>query len=347
MPAAQADGGGAISNVAPTIEEFESATAQAGQPSQFTGVASDRNGEADVVELRLERANLPPVLRVNHTVTAAELSANASPAAATDGWRVWNPVPKDGLLSWSYDWVPDQAGTHVWTLTTLDEALNSTEPLNVSVFPPAGGGGGGGGGDPGGSGSGAGGNGGPSGGTPPGPTDPGQPSQPANPNDGGQQGAGPDPLANRPRDLSLSLTLTVVNGQAVLIWDAVPGALGYQVWRHTSPWTLRAELPASDSAYAEPLPSLDAFYKVTFFTERTILGGWAPDGDRAPAIPGWSEDSAVKLEVADDGGDDARPGAGALLDPGDWNWTAVIIIGASLSSVVLLLLSLLRRGKGP
>lgn len=287
---AGAQGGGSVGNVAPSVASFASQSAVTGRATRLFGVVADGNGEGDMAALRLHLATSPQAWS-NHTLTATDLQHASEPSSAVGGWRVWDPVAADGRLSFSYEWVPAGSGARHWDLTVLDEAANGTAGVTVSVQPARGGGGGGGGPAP----------------SPP----PDSGSVSASSSDTGTDSSQPatstasggttdgtgapsaDDLAGMSRDITWSLRIgSDGKGNVLLDWNEVPGAMGYQVWRHTSPWALRAEV-TSGAHYQEPAPSRSALYKVTFFTERTAAGGWVGSGSDPSSILGWNETTAA------------------------------------------------------
>jgi hypothetical protein len=319
MPLTGAQAGGSVGNVAPTVVSLASQPAVITATSKLYGDVRDGNGEADMLVLRLARS-VPTATWSNHTVSATDLQDTSMPAVATAGWRVWNPVPGDGRLSWAFDWTPTQTGKHTWNLTVADEALQASRWINVTVGSPgSGGSGGSGGGNPP-----------PSGSSTSSPTEETSQSETGTTeSDSGQGPVGDSPgipPVSQPRDLSVTLRLSTDGVNVFLDWDPVDGALGYQVWRHMSPWSLRAEVEAQ-THYAEPLPDRDASYKVTFFTNRTAAGGWAPDGAHAQAIKGWDDSSFAAF--------DAGPVPGPRV-PAWTGWAllgAAVLVGGSLAAV--------------
>lgn len=133
------------------------------------------------------------------------------------------------------------------------------------------------------------------------------------------------------------------NGEQVnLEWTEVPGAMGYQVWRHTSPWTLRVEITdVAQSHYEERAPPVEVFYKVTFFTNRTLAGGWAPNGDEAPQIPGWDESTALVLAAAE-----VDPARGSEQIPSRYPLYVAVGASATLAILGLVVLALRRNRPG-
>lgn len=326
MPLTGAQAGGSVGNVAPTIVSLATQPASVGQTSKLYGDVRDGNGEGDLEVLRLART-APTALWSNHTISTADLQATTMPATATSGWRVWDPVAGDGRLSWSFDWTPTQTGLHTWNLTVADELLQASRWVNVTAGSSGSGGpGGGGGGQPSDSTSVS--SSASRSSTSSSPTSPSSSNGPGN-GQGATSTPGIPPVGQS-RDLSMTLHISTNGTHVLLDWTPVDGALGYQVWRHMSPWTLRAEVEAQ-THYSEPLPDRDASYKVTFFTNRTAAGGWAADGANAQTIAGWDDSSSTAFDAGPSQGPRVPTWIGPAFMAG-----AVVVVAIFLGVVALL-----------
>jgi hypothetical protein len=66
--------------------------------------------------------------------------------------------------------------------------------------------------------------------------------------------------------LAASLTVTRDGSDNVLAWQAQAGVMGYQVWRHTSPWSLVTSLDAATTTYRDADAPKGAVYLVTAYS---------------------------------------------------------------------------------
>lgn len=99
-------------------------------------------------------------------------------------------------------------------------------------------------------------------------------------------------------DISSTITVRNVGGVNVISWPAVDAALGYQLWSSNSPYTLVATLDADDKSFADPDGKPTTKYKLTYFIEKSRVGGFLTDASQLASLPGWTESSAVTLGVS-------------------------------------------------
>lgn len=130
--------GGAVKDVRGTITSFVSDKATGDNSGStlltFTGIASDGNGEQDIAFIAAASTG-PLVMSVNHSVTSAERGATTEPTTySADGTKVWNPVAKDGALSFKW-----QVTITAFT-TPGNYTFTATEgnPSGVTSLPSAG-----------------------------------------------------------------------------------------------------------------------------------------------------------------------------------------------------------------
>lgn len=150
FPLGAGQGGGQVSNKLPTVESFSNSasTVNEGTRDVLAGQVRDRNGESDLVALRVTTTSGPSVT-ATRLVTATDLAATLEPGTFdANGWKVWNTLPRDGRLDFKYEfpYPVAAAATYVWEAQVADQTgayqtgpaarLTVAVVIRLTVSPP-------------------------------------------------------------------------------------------------------------------------------------------------------------------------------------------------------------------
>ncbi|MES2155608.1 MAG: hypothetical protein V4510_10775 [bacterium] len=277
-PAAGVDVGGTVANVPPVLAIVSVERGPALSSSTISGNVTDHNGEADIVALSFGPDG--------GSATTQPLNASALPAVEpgnfTAGWKVWDAQPGDGVIAFRHTTPLPPAGYAQRFNLTASDAAGPGGSANVTLTGPTRGVRGWGPGPP----------------APPAqapaeppaaPPGPAEPAEPATPNHDAARPSAKDVrpvgpttpeqravLASHQNDISWSLAVAPADDGAITIrWMPLDGVGGFQIWRSNSPYILLADVDANTTGFIDHPPSSHAVYKVTYFVNRTLAGGWA------------------------------------------------------------------------
>ncbi|MES2153764.1 MAG: thrombospondin type 3 repeat-containing protein [bacterium] len=126
--------------------------------------------------------------------------------------------------------------------------------------------------------------------------------------DAAQSDGGPLDVAQADLALRASLVVSSDGFSATLSWPSQSGAVGYQVWRHASPWVLVAELGPGTSGFVDPSSVPGALYAVTAFSASDAAHGFFAALDES--YPGVGSSGPITPQVQ------FGPTSGAVAQPG-------------------------------
>lgn len=144
-------------------------------------------------------------------------------------------------------------------------------------------------------------------------------------------GSNPNDANDRPSfDISITLEVRRENGQNVLEWPDFAVAIGFQVWSSNSPYVLAATLDDNVNSYTDPVGKETTKYKLTYFVERSLGGGFLSDAGQLAKLPGWDEELRTTSQDAPSQSREGLP---------NWVWVSIaleLLAGAIVVAVVVL-----------